>query len=72
MGGLEDVLWDVLLVDDEAEHVLVEPVVGHDVVALVAALGAPRVLDLPLDGLAGGVEVDGGECHGVGRTTVEG
>ena len=33
---LEYVCWNVLLLDYEAEHVLVEPLVSHDVVALIS------------------------------------
>ena len=41
LGELEDFLGDVLLVDHYAEHVLVEPFVGHNQVAIVTAGCAP-------------------------------
>ena len=64
-GGLEDVLWHVFLVHDQAEGVLVEPLVGHDDVAFLAAVGTPRVLHFPLQGFAIVIQVNGAECHGV-------
>ena len=60
-----DVGGDVFLLEHHAEHVLVEPVVGHDEVTLPAVVGAPAVLHHPLQGLAVLVEVDGAEGHGV-------
>ena len=41
LGELEDFLGDVLLVDHYAEHVLIEPFVGHNQVAIVTAGCAP-------------------------------
>jgi len=51
----------VLLLDDDLEHVLVEPAVAHHEVALVAELLAPRVLDLPAARLALVVQIDAGD-----------
>ena len=43
-------LWHVLLVEHEAEHVFVEPFVGHDIVALETVFFAPTVFHHPLCG----------------------
>lgn len=72
LTGLEDALGHIFLVNDQAEGILVEPVVSHDDVAMVAAVAAPGVLHFPLDGLAAGIEIDGGERHGVSGAAVEG
>ena len=68
---LQQLLGDVLLVDDQAEHVFAEPAGGHDETALLSPVAAPRVLNLPLQGLALGIEIDGCQGHGVCRTAVE-
>ena len=44
---LEDILWNILALHYKAEHILVEPLVGHNEVALVARLYAPAVLYHP-------------------------
>ena len=67
-----DVGGDVFLLQHNAEHVFVEPVVGHDEEALVAVAAAPAVLDHPFEGLAVLVEVDGAEGHGVAGSAGEG
>ena len=61
---LQNVGRDKSLLDDETEHIVVEPLVGHDEVALVARVGAPAVLHHPLHGLAV-LDVHGDEGHGV-------
>ena len=57
-------LRQVLAVHAGEVDVFVEPCVAHDVVALVALLGAPAVLDLPLVGLAVH-QIHAAQKHGV-------
>ena len=59
------------MVNDQAEHVFVEPFVGHDEVAAVDAL-SPAVLDHPFLRLPVLVQVDGHQGHGVRRAAGEG
>ena len=33
---LEDILWHILALNNHAEHILVEPLVGHNQVTLIA------------------------------------
>ena len=68
---VQNILRAVLLVDDHAEHVFVEPLVRHDEMALIAGIFAPTVFHHPFLGLAVIVEVDGHQRHGVGAAAVE-
>ena len=54
---LEQRFRHILLVYDKAEHILVEPAVGHDKASIDAIVGTPAVLNLPLNGVAVLVEV---------------
>ena len=40
---VEHLCWDILLVNNKAEHILVEPLVGHDECAVEARFRAPAV-----------------------------
>ena len=51
----------MLLVDDNLEDKVLEPVVGHEDVALVAALLAPAVLDPPAGDRAVRLNVTAGD-----------
>ena len=68
----KEVLGHILLVDNEAEHVVAEPAVGHDEASTETVVSSPAVFHLPLHRLAVLVQVYGGEGHGVGRAAVEG
>ena len=62
----------IFLVHHQAEGVFVKPSVGHDQVAAHPVGRAPRVLHLPLAGLAVFVQIHGAERHGVARSRSEG
>lgn len=51
--------------DHGLEDEPLDPGIGADVVAVVDAVGAPAVFDLPAVGLSVGVDVHAGEDHGV-------
>lgn len=53
---LEQRFRHILLVYDKAEHVFVEPAVGHYKTAVDAIVGTPAVFNLPLNGIAVFVE----------------
>ncbi len=68
---LENVLWNLFLVNDEAEHILLEPGLGHYRTALLTVAFSPTVLYLPFLWIAVLVKVNGGKGHGVCRHTLE-
>src|SRR3712207_7596144 len=54
---VQQLLTYVFLIHHKTEHILVKPIVGHDDTALMAAVSAPTVLHLPLQWLAGSVQI---------------
>lgn len=64
---LIQVLEQIALVDNYLVDVLFEEVVGHRVVALLAGVLTPGVLNPPAERLAAVVKVDASEHHGVGH-----
>ena len=58
---------EVLFIDDDLIHVLVEPSVAHDVVAVYTGILAPTVFDSPAVRLTVIVDIDTLEDHGVGH-----
>ena len=68
---LQELLRSILLVYYQAEHVLVEPIVGHDEATGKTIVCTPTVLHLPLYRLAIGVEIYSCQRHGMSRTAIE-
>ena len=56
---------EVLFIDDDLIHILVEPSVAHDVVAVYTGILAPAVFDSPAVRLTVIVDIDALEDHGV-------